>query len=142
MTMLYHILSTLNSSPSPPFPTPRSTAPPRSAAWMRIKEQLVAETTEQRYISRDRFHAVCAQQGVTDPDQQRTLLQYLHDLGIVLYFRRRCWAGCRQSGTDHARQYVPSASLPRPRQLVNPPTFLYPTPCNVQTSVSVPSTHD
>ncbi|MEM7537859.1 MAG: COR domain-containing protein [Chloroflexota bacterium] len=55
---------------------------------MRVKDNVVAATAQQRYISREQFLHICAEAEVTDPNHQSTLLQYLHDLGIVLYFRQ------------------------------------------------------
>ena len=49
---------------------------------------LVEETTAQRYISRDEFVTICETNHVTDGSSQITLLRYLHDLGVVLYFKK------------------------------------------------------
>ncbi|MCA9926782.1 MAG: hypothetical protein KC421_30655 [Anaerolineales bacterium] len=59
-----------------------------SAAWMQIKETLVAETAASRYISRERFQTICRDNDVHDQSSQLTLLKYLHDLGVVLYFEQ------------------------------------------------------
>ncbi|MCA9998648.1 MAG: GTP-binding protein, partial [Anaerolineales bacterium] len=60
---------------------------PISVAWMNVKNQLEQETASKRYISQARFLAICQENNVHDRDSQQTLLQYLHDLGIVLYFK-------------------------------------------------------
>jgi len=59
-----------------------------SQRWMTIKERLVHETGQHRYINRERFQAICQEEGVEDESSQHTLLQYLNDLGIVLYFKQ------------------------------------------------------
>jgi internalin A len=59
-----------------------------SVDWMNIKEALVAATQADRYIDRDAFVAICKQNNVSDESSQQTLLQYLNDLGVVLYFKQ------------------------------------------------------
>jgi internalin A len=59
-----------------------------SADWMRIKNKLISETKKNQYIDRERFTAICEENNVHDKSQQKTLLQYLHDIGIVLYFEK------------------------------------------------------
>jgi internalin A len=59
-----------------------------SLNWMNIKNQLIKETQQERYISRERFIKICRENNVADASSQHTLLQYLHDLGIVLYFKQ------------------------------------------------------
>ena len=58
-----------------------------SRRWLTIKERLVQETEASHYIDRQRFQEICQEHGVDDESSQHTLLQYLHDLGIVLYFK-------------------------------------------------------
>ena len=59
-----------------------------SVDWMDIKEELVQATQANRYINRTAFEKICETHGVTDESSQQTLLQYLNDLGVVLYFRQ------------------------------------------------------
>jgi len=59
-----------------------------SIDWMNIKEKLVEETKANRYISRDKFVKICQENNVPDQSSQQTLLQYLNDLGVVLYFKQ------------------------------------------------------
>lgn len=59
-----------------------------SIDWMNIKEKLVEETKANRYINREMFVKICQDNNVSDPSSQQTLLQYLNDLGIVLYFKQ------------------------------------------------------
>jgi len=59
-----------------------------SSDWMNIKEKLVEETKANRYINRERFIKICQENNVTDQSSQQTLLQYLNDLGVVLYFKQ------------------------------------------------------
>ena len=59
-----------------------------SIDWMNIKEKLVKETKANRYIDREMFIKICQDNNVIDQSSQQTLLQYLNDLGIVLYFKQ------------------------------------------------------
>ena len=59
-----------------------------STDWIKIKDVLVKETSEKRYISRERFVKICEINGVKDKSSQQTLLQFLNDLGVVLYFKQ------------------------------------------------------
>jgi small GTP-binding protein len=59
-----------------------------SIDWMNIKEKLVTETKANRYINREMFVQICKNNNVSDQSSQQTLLQYLNDLGIVLYFKQ------------------------------------------------------
>ena len=57
-------------------------------SWITVKEKLVEETGAQRYISQTRFEELCAESNVTETGAQKTLLNYLNSLGIVLYFEK------------------------------------------------------
>ncbi|MCW3109706.1 MAG: hypothetical protein JWQ09_4212 [Segetibacter sp.] len=52
--------------------------------WLGVKNEL--EAMQSNYVSYDRFVEICLQKGLSDKDQQKTLLGYLHSLGIVLHF--------------------------------------------------------
>ncbi len=54
------------------------------AAWFDVKSQL--EDLDTDYISYDQYIHLCQKAGVTKERSQRTLLGFLHDLGIVLHF--------------------------------------------------------
>lgn len=55
------------------------------ANWFSIKDTL--GNMRQDYLSYDEYQHLCQQQGLTDDASQRTLIGFLHDLGIVLNFR-------------------------------------------------------
>ena len=59
-----------------------------SVNWMKVKDTLAEETDANRYISRDRFEEICEDNNVNEKSGQQTLLQFLNDLGVVLYFRQ------------------------------------------------------
>lgn len=52
--------------------------------WLRVRRALSA--TARDYIDQDEFIDLCAEQGIENQQQQLTLLRYLHDLGLVMYF--------------------------------------------------------
>ena len=52
--------------------------------WFNVKTRL--EETNEHFIEYDEFTRICNKEGITDADTQRTLVQYLNDLGIALYF--------------------------------------------------------
>jgi small GTP-binding protein len=56
-----------------------------SADYLAVKDEL--ERLDKPYIPYERFVEVCERHGVTDEKDQNTLLDLLHDLGTVLYFR-------------------------------------------------------
>lgn len=58
---------------------------PFAKSWFEVKEAL--DTMGEDYISYDRYYALCHEKEVTDETAQNVLLQFLHDLGIVLAFR-------------------------------------------------------
>ena len=55
------------------------------AAWFDVKAQL--EAMDADYITFEHYTALCQQANVANPDSQRTLLGFLHDLGVVLCFQ-------------------------------------------------------
>ena len=58
-----------------------------AAPHLRVKEALEQEKTRRNIIPYERYAELCAAQGIDDPDDQATLLELLHDLGVVLDFR-------------------------------------------------------
>ena len=54
-------------------------------SWFNIKRRL--ERLDKDYIAYEEYVTVCAEEGVTDEVSQRTLIGFLHDLGIVLNFQ-------------------------------------------------------
>ncbi len=57
---------------------------PFPATWFAVKEQL--ENLRSDYIPYSEYQAICQEQAVVEESSQRTLITFLHDLGIVLNF--------------------------------------------------------
>lgn len=57
-------------------------------SWLEIKNQLEQETAAKKYIDQDRFFGICRENRVNDSSTQAILLQFLHDLGLVLHFKK------------------------------------------------------
>ncbi len=53
--------------------------------WFTVKTRL--EEMKENYISQEKYREMCEAEGITNPLSQRTLLGFLHDLGIILNFR-------------------------------------------------------
>jgi GTPase SAR1 family protein len=53
-------------------------------SWFDVKEYL--QNMKKNYITYDRYYEICNQSNVTDNSQQNTLLEYLHNLGVILHF--------------------------------------------------------
>jgi GTPase SAR1 family protein len=56
-----------------------------SADYLAVKDEM--ETLRAAHISHEEFVHICERHGVSDAKDQDTLLDLLHDLGTVLYFR-------------------------------------------------------
>lgn len=54
-------------------------------SWFEVKRQL--EELEKDYIPYETYVEMCEAQGINDEESQRTLIGFLHDLGIVLNFQ-------------------------------------------------------
>jgi len=54
-------------------------------SWFTLKQQL--EKMDQDYMPYTKYEQMCQSQGISDDLSQRTLIDFLHDLGIVLNFR-------------------------------------------------------
>lgn len=54
-------------------------------SWFNVKEHL--QHMKENYITYDRFYEICNQYHVTDKSQQQTLLEFLHNLGVILHFK-------------------------------------------------------
>ena len=52
--------------------------------WFDVKEFL--QNREENYITYDKYYDICYQNKLTDKSQQNTLLEYLHNLGVILHF--------------------------------------------------------
>lgn len=54
-------------------------------SWFAVKEKL--EVMQEDYIPYSRYETMCQEEGIEDAASQRTLIRFLHDLGIVLNYR-------------------------------------------------------
>jgi GTPase SAR1 family protein len=52
--------------------------------WFDVKESL--ESMSENYITYERYYEICNQKNLTDKSQQKTLLEYLNNLGVILHF--------------------------------------------------------
>lgn len=55
---------------------------PRS--WFSVRNAI--ELANRQYLDHDAYSDLCRAEGVTDEQEQSTLLEFLHDLGLVAYF--------------------------------------------------------
>jgi small GTP-binding protein len=55
--------------------------------WFNVKTKLEELGHEKNYISQEKYLDLCAENEVTDETSQRTLIGFLHDLGVVLHFQ-------------------------------------------------------
>jgi internalin A len=53
--------------------------------WIKVKFQL--EDLKENYITFEKYREICKNQKIIESEQQDTLLEYLHDLGVMLNFR-------------------------------------------------------
>lgn len=60
---------------------------PLAVNWLMIKKLLEKETADEKYLDKKRFIKICEENGVKDDSTRETLIQFLHDLGIVLHFK-------------------------------------------------------
>ena len=59
---------------------------PFPSSWVSMKKRL--EGMEDDYISNDVYIRRCVEEGITEKVSQETLVEFLHDLGLVLSFRK------------------------------------------------------
>jgi small GTP-binding protein len=55
--------------------------------WFTVKTKLEELGREKNYISHDKYFELCAEHEVSEETSQRTLIGFLHDLGVVLHFQ-------------------------------------------------------
>ena len=58
---------------------------PLLVSWFAVKTQL--EEMEENYISYQDYQELCRSESILDEASQRTLIGFLHDLGIILHFQ-------------------------------------------------------
>jgi internalin A len=57
------------------------------ATWFKVKTHIESLSNNKNYLSHDEYISLCTENSVIDELSQRTLIGFLHDLGIVLYFQ-------------------------------------------------------
>ena len=55
--------------------------------WFIVKTKLEGLGRKSNFITRDKYLELCVENEVSDESSQHTLLGFLHDLGVVLYFQ-------------------------------------------------------
>ena len=55
--------------------------------WFIVKTKLEELGRESNFITHDKYLELCAENEVSDETSQRTLIGFLHDLGVVLHFQ-------------------------------------------------------
>jgi internalin A len=55
--------------------------------WFTVKTALEGLGRESNFITHDKYLELCAENEVSDETSQRTLIGFLHDLGVVLHFQ-------------------------------------------------------
>ncbi|MFC1998007.1 COR domain-containing protein, partial [Chloroflexota bacterium] len=55
--------------------------------WFTVKTQLETLGQKKNFITQDQYLEICIENEVSDEPSQRTLLGFLHDLGVILYFQ-------------------------------------------------------
>lgn len=56
--------------------------------WIKIKEKLEKYTSDRHYINESGFEQICNEEGVLSKEERKDLIEFLHDLGIVLHFNQ------------------------------------------------------
>ena len=56
-------------------------------SWFTVKTKLEGLGQEENFITEDKYIELCAENEVSDEISQRTLIGFLHDLGVVLHFQ-------------------------------------------------------
>jgi small GTP-binding protein len=59
-------------------------------SWFALKTQL--EDLAEPYISYEQYESLCTTAGITEPISQEVLVDFLHDLGVVLRFKEFAWS--------------------------------------------------
>ena len=55
--------------------------------WFTVKTKLEELGRQSNFITHDKYLELCAENEVSDETSQRTLIGFLHDLGVILYFQ-------------------------------------------------------
>ena len=54
--------------------------------WLNIRKELETLSTQKNYIHYGDYEEICAKYGVTDEQETQMLIQYLHDLGVIIHY--------------------------------------------------------
>jgi internalin A len=60
---------------------------PLPETWFMVKTKLEGLGRKKNYISQEKYIELCDENEVSDETSQRTLIGFLHDLGVVLHFQ-------------------------------------------------------
>lgn len=60
-----------------------------SENWIQVKKILEQQLIQHHYLPAENYIKICVEQGIKDPEHQQNLLQSLHDLGTIVYFKQR-----------------------------------------------------
>jgi len=55
--------------------------------WFTVKTKLEELGKQSNFITQEKYLDLCAENGITDETSSRTLIGFLHDLGVVLHFQ-------------------------------------------------------
>ena len=56
-------------------------------SWFSVKEKLEKFPINEDYIPYSQYQSICQEEKITDENNQKTLLGFLHDLGVILNFQ-------------------------------------------------------
>ena len=59
-----------------------------SDPWIQVKNTLMQQLNQQHYLSSQMYAEICVQHGVKELDQQEQLVEFLHDLGLFVHFKK------------------------------------------------------
>ncbi len=59
------------------------------ATWFRVKTTIVEQAAQTNFASYEQFVDLCEKNGIQKESEQNTLINFLHDLGIVIHFQDR-----------------------------------------------------
>jgi internalin A len=57
--------------------------------WFRVKTTIVEQAAQTNFASYEQFVDLCEKNGIQKESEQNTLINFLHDLGIVIHFQDR-----------------------------------------------------
>lgn len=59
-----------------------------SEHWIQVKNTLTQQLKQHHYLSSQAYTEICLQHGIKELDQQEQLVEFLHDLGIFVHFKK------------------------------------------------------